>query len=323
MLVAKAPGFSDQRLTRVKIEDNPVVLMARQGGVEGRVVSLGDDQPVESFVAIVRAVAPGSTVYGRSVTRGKFTSADGTFELGSLESGNYVMQIEAPGYAPTYSESFIVSQGLVTPDVLVSVGQGGSVTGRLVSSTTGEPIAGALVETYDNNYVSNPFTDMLGAMVPRMTTSRKTRTDKDGNFRIELITATTYMLQVDHEDFPRKVLKDIQVREGGTTELGTIRIASGAVIRGTVYDDAGNPLANAKINLTGLVIHPGNVRTDSDGRFLIKNIQEGTYKLSAVRPSNDVAANPFGPIIDMKRSEVQITVFEGREITQNLSLGDD
>ncbi len=322
MLIARATGFSDYRMTRVSLTDTPQITMERQGGVMGSVVTIEDGQPVTDFRAIVRSVAPGSTAYGRTVSQGPFKNEEGTFELQGLEAGTYAVQIEAPGYAPTYSDTFVVTLGLITPDVRVEVGQGGSLSGRLVNATTGEPVSGALVETYDNNFVSNIFTDMLGGLVPRTTTLRKTRTDKDGSFTLELMAATTYQLQVDHEDFPRKLIKDIQVREGMDEDLGTIRMAPGAIVRGTVYGPDGRPLAEAKISLTGDFPYPGLIRSDDEGRFVLRNVQEGTYRLSAVNPGNDSANNPFGPIIDMKKSEVRITVFEGREITQNLNLGD-
>ena len=292
MLVARAQGFTDQRLTNIELGTNPEVVMARQGGVMG------------------------------NITSSEFTNSEGAYELGGLEAGSYVMQIEAPGYAPTYSESFVVSQGLVTPDVNVAIGEGGSISGRVVNATTGEPVVGALIETFDNEYVPNPFSDLLGAMVPRTTTSRKTRTDKDGAFSIALVTAGTYQIQIKHGAFPLSAEKGIQVNDDQNADLGTIRLVPGGVIRGMVYGEAGRPLAGAKISLIGDTIYPGSPRSDSEGRYVLTNVQAGNYRLSAVGPGSGQAGNPFGPIIDMKKSEVQVSVFEGREITQNLNLGD-
>ncbi|MFT5080625.1 MAG: protocatechuate 3,4-dioxygenase beta subunit [Gammaproteobacteria bacterium] len=322
MLVARANGFTDQRLTGIELGANPEVVMARQGGVMGNVTTLGDNSVVTKFRAIVRAVAPGSTIYGRTVSAGEFTNDEGAFELGGLEAGSYVMQIESVGFAPTYSESFVVSQGLVTPDVNVAIGAGGSISGRIVNSTTGEPVVGALVETFDNEYVKNPFSDLLGAMVPRTTTSRKARTDKDGAFSITLVTPGTYQIQIKHAAFPLSAEKGIQVNDGQNADQGTIRLVPGGVIRGIVYGAAGRPLAGAKLSLIGESIYPGSPRSDSEGRFVLINVQPGNYRLSAVGPGSGSAGNPFGPIIDMKKSEVQISIFEGREINQDLNLGD-
>ena len=58
----------------------------------------------------------------------------------------------------------------------------GGLSGRIVDNRTGEPVAGAKVSTFDNGYVPNPFSEMLGGLVPRTTTDRKVRTDAEGRF---------------------------------------------------------------------------------------------------------------------------------------------
>jgi len=323
MVIVRAKNFSDQRLTRVKLTDPDIlVIMARQGGVMGTVVSRADDSIVTEFHASVRAVAPGSTTYGRAVAASKFKNEKGEFELFGLEAGSYVMQITAPGFAPTYSDSFVVAQSIVTPDVRVELGQGGSISGRVVDAVSGKPVSDALVSTFDNGYVENPFTQMLGGLVPRTTTDRKVRTDKDGAFTIKLITATTYQLEIRHEDYTQKTLRDLVVTEGQTRDLGSIRLPKGATIRGTVYGPSGAPLVNARISLTGRISSfPGTVRSDSEGRFVMKNVQAGTWQLAAVRAESEGGGSPFGPIIDIKKSEVTITVADGQDISRNLSIG--
>lgn len=324
MVIARVPGFSDQRLTRVQLSDPDLqIVMSRQGGVIGTVVSAADQQPVTDFRAMVRAVAPGSAVYGRTVSQSKFSDPEGRFELGGLEPGSYVVQAESPGFAPTYSETFVVSQGIVTADVRVELGQGGAIAGRVVDQSTGEPLRGAKVSTFDNGYIENPFTQMLGGLVPRTTTDRKVKTDADGNFRIDKLTAATYQIQIDHADYPRVQLKDIQVREGTTTDKATIRLRKGATIRGVVYDAAGSPLADARVSLASnqQIQYPNQIRTDAEGRFVINNVEAGSWTMSAVRPISEAEGNPFGPIIDMKKSEVTIMVSAGQELTQNLTIG--
>ena len=326
MVITRAAGYSDDRKTRVMLTDPDLqVVMNRQGGVIGTVVSRADGSPVSSFKAMVRAVAPGSTVYGRTVSQGKFEDPGGRFELGGLEAGTYVIQAESEGFAPTYSESFVVSQGIVTADVRVELGQGGAIEGRVVDNRTGEPVKGAMVRTFDNGYVPNPFSQMLGGLVPRTTTDRKVRTDAEGNFRIEQLAVATYQIQVDHGDFPQTILKDIQVTEGNTKNLGSVRLVMGATVRGVVYDAAGAPLADARISVStnkAGTIYPHQIRSDAEGRFVVHNLEPGPWTISAVRPESEAAGNPFGPIIDMKKSEVQLVVSSGQEVTQNLTIGD-
>jgi len=326
MVITRAAGFSPDRKTRVMLTDPDLqIVMSRQGGVIGNVVARADGAPVTSFKAMVRMVAPGSTVYGRTVSQGQFENAEGRFELGGLEPGTYVIQAEAEDFAPTYSSNFVVSQGIVTAHVKVELGQGGALSGRVVDNRTGEPLSGAVVQTYDNGYIENPFSDILGGLVPRTTTERKVRTDADGNFLIEQLAVATYQIQVEHGDYPHTVLKDLQVNEGKTTELGSIRLVQGATVRGVVYDAAGAPLADARISVNTNkhgTVYPQQVRSDAQGRFVVTNLEPGPWTISAVRPDSDAAGNPFGPIIDMKKSEVSIVVSSGQQVTQNLTIGD-
>ena len=57
--------------------------------------------------------------------------------------------------------------------------------------------------------------------------------------------------------------------------------------------------------------------------FEIANVVEGNYTIHAMRPQGAGAANPFGGIIDMKNSEVELTLVENGEYVQNLYLGEN
>lgn len=319
MVIVRAPGYSDQRVTRVQLSDPELqIIMARQGGVMGQVVSGQNGAAVPKFRASVRMVAPGSTTYGRAVSSELFASPNGEFALSGLESGSYAMYVEADGFAPTFSETFIVNQGITTSDVVVRMGQGGTITGRLVDATSGQPVAGAVVKTADNGYVENPFTQMIGGMMPRTTTDRTVRTDSEGNFAIEGVTATIYQVRITHAEYTSTDVKDIVIGEGQTNDLGTIQLFSGAEVSGTVFDASGRALPNATVTLSGSG-YPRTVRTNDAGRFVIDNVHAGSWKLAAQRPITQ-GGNPFEAIIDIQASERTLTVIDGQEVTLDLTL---
>jgi hypothetical protein len=62
-------------------------------------------------------------------------------------------------------------------------------------------------------------------------------------------------------------------------------------------------------------------RSDANGHFLLKNVSPGIYKLSATRPHGDSGGSPFDAILDMRNSEVEITLADGQEYTQDLYMG--
>jgi len=324
MLTAAAAGFSLERMNRVAV-DGPIleIQLAQQGCAQGRVVDSGTQVPLSEFTCAVRMVSPGTTIYGRAMQQADFRNAkDGAFELCGLEPGTYVAQASASGYAPTYSGTFRIDQGMTVGDVLIEISRGGIVRGRVVDANTGEPVSGAEIGTFDNGYVKNPFTDLLGGMMPRNTTQALARSDREGRFELSMLTPETYQLEISHHGHTTTVLKDLKVADGEELDLGTLEMTHGATLRGVVYGGDGAALPNAEVNVRsneGYRVY--NARTGADGRYVLEAIPAGSYTVSATRPRVGTEADPFGTILDMKKSETSATVTEGGDYNVDLYLG--
>ena len=325
-LVADAPGWGTARLNRIEAGDTGVLVeMIQQGTVMGRVLTESGSQPVSDFNVFVRVIIPNSTVYGRRAGKTEVRgSADGSYEIGGLDKGQYVVEAVAPGYAPSYSETFEIEQGLVTSDIVVRVSPGGLLRGRVLSGATGEPLEGARITTHDNIYVRHALIDVLGGAVPRTTTDRTAVTDANGEFELSNLWPDVYQIQVAHPDHMLLIRKDIRVNGGGAeTNLGDIRLDVGGGVTGTVYDHTGQPLANATVSLSGNPQDPTafyQARTDAQGRYTLRNAVPGQYRLHATRPYDQ--SNPFGAIIDMNTSQVTINVTNAGTVNQDLSIGE-
>lgn len=327
VLIARREGFSEVRENRIEAGDGNVMLeMYRQGAVSGQVLANATGELVDSFRISVRQVSANSQVYGRAFRSQEFQDPDGRFTVHGLEAGTYVLQAMARGFAPTFSDSFVVAQGIETPDVVVRMTMGGRITGRVVDAMTREPVANASIATFDNNYVENPFTELLAGVIPRMTADVKARTDEDGVFELSGLNPEVYQLQVSHPEFTRNVLLDQRVADGQNLDLGTVLMRRGAVLTGTVYDSAGQPLANSDVQMnaassaTGVPTQMYRTMTDARGRYEFRNVAEGSYRVTATRGGGQTG-NPFEKIIDMKNSETAVTVIEGQETVQDLYLG--
>lgn len=332
ILTVLREGYRDERLPRVEAGDVGLVIqLTEQGGIRGVVVDDRTGNPLTSFRVSVRQVNPNTTVFGRAFRSQKFEHPQGEFELRGLDQGTYVVQGSAPGYAPSFSDSFSIMQGMVTPDVVVRMTQGGTITGKVLDATTRDPVVGAVIGTFDNTYVENPFTELLGPVMPRMTADVKARTDEDGVFVLEGLNAEVYQLQITHSGYTRKTLVDKRVNDGGTVDLSEVLMKRGATLVGTVYDGAGQPLPGADVQMnatgaggaTGML--PGQMykgRTNSDGRYELRNVAEGTYRITATRGGGGAGGgNPFEKILDMKNSETTVTVIDGQETVQDLYIG--
>jgi len=325
MLQATAPGWGTESVRRVDAGDEDVrVQMTEQGRITGRVVDAYTKKPIPNFTASLVQHNEGTGAYGRSLQDRSFQNrADGTFELTGVEQGQYGILVNAAGYAPTYSDRIAVTQGLESKAGDIMMTHGGILVGRVVDES-GEPIQGAVVATQDNNYVKNPLTDIFGVSTPRRTTARAARTDKKGEFRLELLAAELYQLQVTHSRFPERIVNNVRVQTGETVTVQDIRMERGSAIRGTVYDEAGQPLPGAEVQMTSTnstQLRSFKERCGPDGRFVIDNVPQGTYKLAATRTTAHDDGNPFKLIVDMKNSEVLMSVAKGQDYSQDLYLG--
>ena len=321
-LIAESDGWRTERLNRVEAPSDDIeIQLAEQGTVMGRVVG-ASGEAVPSFTLSLHQYIANSSAYGRRVMKEKMTSKDGSFTMNGIDEGQFSIKVAAAGYADTFSEDFEVTQGLTTTDILIKMSVGGTITGLVLDSTTGEPLSGAIVTTQDNNYQDNPLMRMFGASMPRRTTQQRTLTGKDGRFELNMLAPELYQVRIQHPSFPLLVLDNQRVVEGAPTDIGSIRLEPGSTIRGTVYDGAGSPLSGATISILStaedLRTHLEG-RTNSEGRYILRNVPEGSYRMTAQRPTK--GGDPFGPIVDMKNSEIQIKVGRGQEYTQDLNLG--
>ncbi len=66
---------------------------------------------------------------------------------------------------------------------------------------------------------------------------------------------------------PPTVIEVPPLENGRTTDVGEVRLDPGRVVTGTVLDDRGAPLANARVLPLGRWMRVDSVRTDGNGRF--------------------------------------------------------
>lgn len=318
MVTANAQNYAETRLTQVAIGADAIEIeLTRQGGVSGTVVSSVSGEPIPDFRANVRMMMPGTGGYGRTVTGNAFK--DGVFQLEGLNAGRYVIEADADGFAPSYSTPFDVEFGQITPDVTVAMVTGASIKGRIVGVESGEPIGNVVIRTMDNGFRDNEFTKILGAQLPRSTTDRRVKTKADGEFELTALAAGSYQLELRHKDYTTNWIKDITVGENQMVDLSDIKLMQGATVSGIVYYLSGRPVPNARIHINGMVLYPGNPRTDDEGKFILRNVAAGHWNLSAQRNGNSNL--PFDGLDDIMKSEVLITVREGEDLVQNLQVG--
>jgi hypothetical protein len=273
-LIATAKGFfqSESRSAEPG-EEGFEIPMLPTGTVEG-VIQVTRNPPktyevhIDKYVASVRVTGQNRKAHLSGGSKLDFRFTD-------LLPGKYVFLVKAPGYAQTRSEEVDVLSGETTAGVAITLVEGGHIKGRLVDNT-GEPLARVKVklmhETYDP---SLPFEELF--LVPPEQ-EKTVSSGSKGAFKMSNIRPGTYVVKIEGETVARRVIKNIVVTEGGTQDLGRIKLTKGGRIRGVAYNESGKPAQGVKV--TAYSSDTGNRKTattDNKGGFVINALAPGEY----------------------------------------------
>jgi hypothetical protein len=226
-------------------------------------------------VARARVVAAAED--GRSSLRTVTADEDGRFTIADLDAGAYRVRADWPGARDRYR--LLLDAGVVAragdAQVRVELTARATLRGRVVQH--GRPATAFLVR--------------VGAAVA--TPVRAT----DGRFEIADLPAGTQWITITGETFDKRVLEDIALRPGDTTDLGDIEVSPGRSVRGRVIDDAGSPVAGARVvagemivgtaadivTTSGLTTANGFrvAVSDRDGRYAIRGLGAGASVIVA------------------------------------------
>jgi hypothetical protein len=209
------------------------------------------------------------------------TARDGSYTICGLPSGSY--RVRASLYDSCYLAEYydnVYDSNAATlvpvtapndiPNIDFSLGLGGSISG-LVTDDAGNPLAGAQVRVV-SGYPTYYYTAA------------------DGTYTICGLHSGSYVVQASASD-PCYLAEyyDNTYEYGAATPVSVIApndttnidfsLGLGGSISGLVTDDAGNPLAGARVGHGGLGYNP--VYTGADGTYTICGLQTGNYSVCA------------------------------------------
>jgi hypothetical protein len=192
-----AAGTSDVRIR-----------LAAGGALSGRVRDRRTGAPVAPFTVLVR----GAETRGLSVV-----DPAGTWGLDDLSPGEALVQVVAPGYAPSPEVGVTVPDPGAPPATIdLDLAPGGTLTGIVVERGSGRPIAEARVEVE-----GAPPT--LGVPV-----RSEAATDRDGRFTLAGLAATRVSILAFAAGHHGRILSAPPIPEGETRGPLTIELSPAA-----------------------------------------------------------------------------------------------
>lgn len=315
-----ADGYKNDRVMRVETGDMSVqIQLSPLPRVFGQVF---DDAgaPLRNFTVSLRVpVQNTEDTIALPEPKIEVRGADnGEFELACPNPGEYVVEVQAKPFAPSFSDRFTVGEGAEVSGLVVRMNRGGTITGRLVDYQ-GNPVAGARIQTHDSEYVDDAFFRSLGEY-PSAATKATATSGADGTFRIDGLAPETYQVDIRHKTFAQMIRTDIVVNLGQIADVGNLRLTSGATVRGTVLGPNGSPLPGATVQLRsdGEEAHSYTARTDVNGGYEVGHVPAGSYMIFAQRPPDP--NNPFRGANDQKKTQRTVSISEGQTYTEDFSI---
>jgi len=153
-LFVKAPGWAVHRVQGLDLLADTArevdVRLARGGTIIGYVVDRESGAAIAGALVVSERELPMQVIPSKAEELPEaaraftFTRADGSFELTEMSSGTHLLRAGGTRFAPSWTDSSPVTAGETTDGVILELGPGGGVTGR-VEYPDGRPRPGVLV----------------------------------------------------------------------------------------------------------------------------------------------------------------------------------
>jgi uncharacterized GH25 family protein len=280
-VTALAPGYGPKTESKgIGNNDTETVLeisLAKGAQVSGRVVD-ESGAPIEG--ARVWAMDAANAWEGGAGERtAETTKKDGTFTIAALSQGSYLFFAKDEAHAPAVTTPVSVSGETPTTGVEIVMKAAASLAGVVVDAQ-GAPVPYATVRLSSKTYSA----DMV---------YRQAAADDQGAFEIKGLPRTALRARAEGEDASSAAVDVDLAVTPVKTDLRLV-LDKTATIAGVVVDDTNEPVPEATVTaypdfLAGevdwVMASTATATTDGDGRFLLKGLDEGKFRVWASRDS--------------------------------------
>lgn len=199
--------------------------------------------------------------------------------------------------------------------------------GRVVDEKK-KPIPGAVVAVYRARSNVAFLINQIEEKKTKPLTQLKS--DEKGDFQTEpLYAGVGYRLVADHEDYCRKVIDDLSLKEGEDTHLPPIVLSVAKTVHGRVRDDKGRPISGATIAVLNSIVNPNKpvkplrmVKTDDDGKYTVLCLESADFLIRASAKGHESKTERNKLTFD-KKSEFEFNFTLAKEMTIKGQVLDD
>jgi hypothetical protein len=213
----------------------------------------------------------GSPVTSFTVNGLRFNDPAGSFKILVPPEGHFRVVIRAAGFAPNYIQiEGAAGKKLMLPEIVL--GQGEQLLGEVVDAETQMPVPGAAVSLADPAKI-----ERLRFVRPERLAD-VSKTGVGGFYKLERAPRGVLLLVVRHADYLPEFVP-VNTRE----RPPVVTLHKPGNLSGVVRDATGALAAGVKVvALSEKVYDGGETVTDSFGRWTLKGLRPGPYKVHAL-----------------------------------------
>ncbi|HFE53999.1 MAG TPA: hypothetical protein ENK07_11175 [Bacteroidetes bacterium] len=289
-------GYLPQMDSVVVADERVQVDFALQPFTPGAIEGMVRDQAGNPLAGINVVAHSDSFMHFEQHTQ---TGVDGSYRLDNLPPGDYIVEAFGDLWTRQFydhavmwdSATFVpVQAGATVSGIDFDLVPGGAITGVVVDSASGQPIAGAHVRVDAISDSLTPWTYWLELWA---------ETGPDGRYVVGGLPPGNYIVEADKGElgylpqlydghWPWEAPDTVLVTGGMYTPDVDFSLIRGCALRGWVYDSTGVSASGATV----VAEHPDGsahyeATTDSSGYFQIVPMEPGDYLVYATAPGYD------------------------------------
>ena len=300
---------------------------ALQGSASVRGTVRQAGTPAAGAMVVVFAQATGEEA-GTGGMRTGMTGADGSYRIDGLIAGPAFVQVNQADLGMEGGQSAAIATATLREGETTTIDleiPAGAVTGRVVDGLTGEPLAGVAVYAATAGEAGESMLELA------MRRAATVRTDEKGAFRLRNLRGGVHRVVAGGSDLfaggsTRHALvhrDGVAVPDGGTVDVGTLRLPPAAAIEGVVTDAAGRTLSGASIFLrdagSGAYLEEWTAITSSDsGRFEYRGVPGGRWDVVCRAPGHATAVVRGVSAREGEVAGVSVKLIGGTEVFAHL-----
>jgi protocatechuate 3,4-dioxygenase beta subunit len=243
------------------LESNP-------GIVSGKVISTVSGLPISGALIQIS--------HNGAVIDSTLTDSSGNYSISGIAPGSYTVDASAANYQASPSSAIISSNQTTTVNFSLQSSPG-TISGTVISTVSGLPIPGALVEVNLNN-----------------TLIFSTLTDSSGHYSISGVAPNTYAMHAHAATYQTAINSSVTVVSNMTTTANFSLQSNPGTVQGTVTDSpSGLPLSGVFIDIFENGIFIDVAVTDSLGNYSVTGLAADNYTLTASKTNYDGKNSSF------------------------------